>query len=58
MTKPVSNHSKSATRYMLSGLLRQPGMMLGALILTFISALLITLPMVFVGQAIDEITNF
>ncbi len=58
MTKSVSNHHKSAARYMLGGLLRQPGMMLGALILTFISALLITLPMVLVGQAIDEITNF
>jgi len=58
MAKTVTNNYKSAAGYMLGGLKRKPGIILGALILTAVSALLITLPMVILGQAIDVLTEF
>ncbi|UCE09705.1 MAG: ABC transporter ATP-binding protein [Candidatus Thorarchaeota archaeon] len=41
--------------YMLGGLLRHPGAIAFAIIMTIISTLLITFPMVFLGFAVDEL---
>lgn len=58
MANTSSNSYKSAVSYMLGGLKRHSWVILGALILTVISALLITLPMVIVGRAVDVLTEY
>ena len=58
MAKITSNSYKSAASYMLGGLKRHPWVILGALILTVVSALLVTLPMVIAGRAVDVLTEF
>ncbi|MHA2002462.1 MAG: ABC transporter ATP-binding protein [Candidatus Thorarchaeota archaeon] len=45
----------AAMRYMLGGLTRHPGAITFALILTVISTLLVTIPSVIIGIAIDEL---
>ncbi|MHA2065770.1 MAG: ABC transporter ATP-binding protein, partial [Candidatus Thorarchaeota archaeon] len=45
----------AAMRYMLGGLVRHPGAITFALILTVISTLLVTIPSVIIGFAIDEL---
>jgi ABC-type multidrug transport system fused ATPase/permease subunit len=45
----------AAMRYMLGGLARHPGAITFALILTVISTLLVTIPSVIIGIAIDEL---
>ncbi|TFG07102.1 ABC transporter ATP-binding protein [Candidatus Thorarchaeota archaeon] len=47
----------SAFRYMLGGLARNPWVILGALVLTVISALVMALPNVILGQAINILTT-
>lgn len=53
----TTNH-KSASRYMLAGLIRRPWVIVGATVLTLISSLLTVLPMVLVGSAVDELTQY
>ncbi|MFX0045294.1 MAG: hypothetical protein ACFE8Z_05560, partial [Candidatus Hermodarchaeota archaeon] len=45
----------AAMRYMLGGLARHPGAIAFALTLTVISTLLVTIPSVIIGLAIDEL---
>ncbi|OLS31353.1 MAG: putative multidrug export ATP-binding/permease protein [Candidatus Thorarchaeota archaeon AB_25] len=47
--------TKSPARYMLSGLARNKGVTTFALILTVISTLLITIPSIIIGMAVDEL---
>ncbi len=59
-TLPQNKDSKNkmtAAGYMLGGLLKNPGAIIFAMILTFISTLLLVLPMVIIGLAVDELTN-
>ncbi|MHA1769799.1 MAG: ABC transporter ATP-binding protein [Candidatus Thorarchaeota archaeon] len=49
--------AKSAGRYMLSGLLRNKGVTIGAVIFTIISTLLVTIPSLFVGAAFNELVQ-
>ncbi|MHA1927603.1 MAG: ABC transporter transmembrane domain-containing protein, partial [Candidatus Thorarchaeota archaeon] len=58
MTEDNGKQKKKMTagRYMFGGLFRHPGAMIFALILTFVSTLLVILPMVIVGLALDELT--
>ncbi|MFW9799891.1 MAG: ABC transporter ATP-binding protein [Candidatus Thorarchaeota archaeon] len=46
----------AAARYMLAGLIRHPRAISFAFLLTIISTLLVTVPMVIVGMAVDELT--
>ncbi len=48
---------RSASRYMLAGLIRRPWIITGATILTLISSFLTVLPMVVVGSAVDELSS-
>ena len=61
MTKPMTSKSttkhKSATRYMMGGLLKHPGPMAVATLFTVISTLLLLLPSLIIGLAIDELTD-
>ncbi|MHA2602932.1 MAG: hypothetical protein AM324_012480, partial [Candidatus Thorarchaeota archaeon SMTZ1-83] len=51
-----NNTSRSAAmRYMLGGLARHPGAIAFALTLTVITTLLVTIPSVIIGLAIDEL---
>ena len=60
MTKPMTSKSttkhKSATRYMMGGLLKHPGSIAVATLFTVISTLLLVLPAMIIGLAIDELT--
>ncbi len=47
--------AKSPARYMLSGLARNKGVTTFALILTVISTLLVTIPSVIIGMAVNEL---
>ncbi len=57
MTQEDSKGRSSAFRYMLGGLARNPGVILGALILTVISAFIMALPNVLLGQAVNIVTT-
>ncbi len=52
-----NNERNSAFRYMLGGLARNPGVIIGALILTVISAFIMALPNVLLGQAVNIVTT-
>ena len=60
MTKPMTSKSttkhQSATRYMMGGLLKHPGSIAVATLFTVISTLLLILPAMIIGLAIDELT--
>jgi len=60
VTKPMTSKSttkhKSATRYMMGGLLKHPGSIAVATLFTVISTLLLVLPAIIIGLAIDELT--
>jgi len=56
MTRKSIIRHKSATRYMMGGLLKHPGPMAVATLFTVISTLLLVLPAVIIGFAIDELT--
>ena len=47
--------TKSAARYMLSGLMRNKGITIGAILLTILSTFLVTIPSVFIGSAVNEL---
>ncbi len=57
MTKEFGNDTSrgEAARYMFGGLFRHPGAIAFALLLTVISTLLVTIPSVIIGMAIDEL---
>ncbi len=54
-SKSTTKH-KSATRYMMGGLLKHPGSIAVATLFTVISTLLLVLPAIIIGLAIDELT--
>ncbi len=56
MTSKSTTKHKSATRYMMGGLLKHPGPMAVATLFTVISTLLLILPAMIIGLAIDELT--
>ena len=56
MTSKSTTEHKSATRYMMGGLLKHPGSMAVATLFTVISTLLLVLPAMIIGLAIDELT--
>ncbi|MGY5860893.1 MAG: ABC transporter ATP-binding protein [Candidatus Thorarchaeota archaeon] len=56
MTSKSTTKHKSATRYMMGGLLKHPGAIAAATLFTVISTLLLILPSMIVGLAIDELT--
>ncbi|MFW9817494.1 MAG: ABC transporter transmembrane domain-containing protein, partial [Candidatus Thorarchaeota archaeon] len=47
--------AKSPARYMLSGLVRNKGITTFALILTIISTIIVTIPSIFIGMAVNEL---
>jgi len=47
----------TAAGYMLGGLIKNKGVTTGALILTVISTILVTIPMIFVGWAVNELLD-
>ncbi len=49
----AASHRATATRYMLSSLLRNKAVIVGATLLTFVSSYLLTIPNVLVGDAMD-----
>ncbi len=51
----TSTRQKTPIRYLFGGLLRHPGAILFALILTVISSFLLTLPSVILGSAVNEL---
>ncbi len=56
MTSKSTTKHKSATRYMMGGLLKHPGSIAVATLFTVISTLLLVLPAIIIGLAIDELT--
>ena len=56
MTSKSTTKHKSATRYMMGGLLKHPGSIAVATLFTVISTLLLVLPAMIIGLAIDELT--
>ncbi len=56
MTSKSTTKYKSATRYMMGGLLKNPGSIAVATLFTVISILLLVLPAMIIGLAIDELT--
>ena len=56
MTNETSTKHKSATRYMLQGLFKHPTAIALATLFTVISTLLLVLPSMIIGLAIDELT--
>ena len=56
MTNKSTTKHKSATRYMMGGLLKHPGSIAVATLFTVISTLLLVLPAMIIGLAIDELT--
>ncbi|MGY5876485.1 MAG: ABC transporter ATP-binding protein [Candidatus Thorarchaeota archaeon] len=52
-----NRQKRTPTRYMLAGLYKQPAVVTFALILTVISALLTTIPSVFLGLAVKELDD-
>ncbi|MHA1485327.1 MAG: ABC transporter transmembrane domain-containing protein, partial [Candidatus Thorarchaeota archaeon] len=56
MTSKSTTKHRSATRYMMGGLLKHPGSIAVATLFTVISTLLLVLPSLIIGLAIDELT--
>ena len=56
MTSKSTTKHQSATRYMMGGLLKHPGSIAVATLFTVISTLLLILPAMIIGLAIDELT--
>ncbi|MHA1864180.1 MAG: ABC transporter transmembrane domain-containing protein, partial [Candidatus Thorarchaeota archaeon] len=58
MTKDIREKKHfTAAGYMLGGLIKNKGVTTGALILTVISTILVTIPMIFVGWAVNELLD-
>ncbi|MGY5860322.1 MAG: ABC transporter ATP-binding protein [Candidatus Thorarchaeota archaeon] len=59
MTKDIDRDKKqlTASRYMLSGLIKYKGVTTGALILTVISTILVVIPSIFAGLAVNELLD-